>query len=320
MPNILVTGANGFIGKSLCKLLVESDFSVIACVRNCKQEIWDKNISELSIGNIDQNTEWSHALENVSVVIHLAARVHILDERNISSPLDLYREINVKGTENLAIQAANSGVKRFIYLSSIKVNGKQSKIPFSADDSVMPNDPYAISKWEAEQKLSSIGAATGLEIVIIRPPLVYGQAVKGNFLRLMQLLDRRLPIPLGKVNNKRSMVNVDNLCDFIKLSIEHPKANGQVFLISDDRDLSSTELIKIIAKQQYRSPRLVPVPLKLLGFIAQILGKRQEIERLCDSLQVNIQKNKALLNWSPPWSVEEGVRKAVEYQKQQRNN
>jgi UDP-glucose 4-epimerase len=318
MPNILVTGANGFIGKSLCDFLVETDVNVFACVRDSKKDTRDKNISIISVGNIDRNTQWSHALEGVSVVVHLAARVHVMDKKQTNCPLDLYRELNVKGTENLAIQAAKSGVKRFVYISSIKVNGEQSSTPFYADDPVKPNDPYAISKWEAEQKLTEISAATGMGIVIIRPPLVYGPDVKGNFLRLMQWIDKGFPIPLANINNKRSLVNVDNLCDLVKLCIEHPNASGQVFLVSDARDLSSSELITIIAKQKQKPSRLVPVPVWLLNFVGRILDKSQEIERLCSSLQVNIQKNKDLLNWSPPWSVEDGVRKAVEYQEQQR--
>lgn len=319
MSNILVTGANGFIGRSLCKFLGESGDNVIGCVRKCEKKTGDKNISQISIGEIDQNTEWGQTLARVTVVIHLAARVHIMDEKHVHRALDLYRELNVKGTENLAIQAAKKGVKRFIYLSSIKVNGEQSSSPFCADDPVKPNDPYAISKWEAEQKLKAISTATGMEVVIIRPPLVYGPDVKGNFLRLMKWIDSGLLIPLGNVNNKRSIVNVDNLCDLIKLSIEHPNANGQVFLASDARDVSTPELIKIIAKQKHRAPRLIPVPLLLLNFVGRILDKSQEIERLCGSLQVNIQKNEDLLNWSPPWSIEEGVKKTVDYQEQQKN-
>lgn len=310
MTKILITGANGFVGKPLYKLLVESGVNVIACIRNEQGNTLDgQKGTILPLGTLDENTDWSVVLDGVTVVIHLAARVHVMAD-NAIDPLSVYRQENVKITENLAFQAAKRGVKRFIYLSSIKVNGEQSSMPFMADDIVAPTDPYAISKWEAEQTLTRMSAKLGFELVVIRPPLVYGAGVKGNFLRLIKWVDSGLPIPLGCINNKLSMVNVDNLCDFIRLSIQHPNAIGQVFLVADADDFSTSDLIKMIAKYKHKPSHLICIPFWGLNFIAKILGKGSEVEKLCGSLQVCISKNKEMLDWYPPWSVEDGVRNA----------
>ncbi len=317
MSKVLITGASGFIGQSLCKILIEAGYEVTACIRKNSQVISNKNISIVRIDSLNQNNGWDSILKNVSIVIHLAARVHIMNKEDETSALELFRESNLNGTKNLALQAVNNQVKRFIYLSTIKVNGEQSDRPFHSDDLSSPRDPYAISKWEAEQVLKQIAQENKMEVVVIRPPLVYGPGVKGNFLRLIKLVDYCLPIPLESVKNKRSMVNIDNLCDLIKVCIEHPKAKGEVFLVSDSRNLSTPELIRIIAKCQQRPLFLFPLPLWILHFVAKLVGKNQEINRLCGSLQVNIHKNKQILNWTPRYSIEEGVQKTIAHQKNQ---
>ena len=230
----------------------------------------------------------------------------------LDDPMAEYRKVNVEGTLRFAEQAASSGVKRFIYLSTIKVNGEQSTgKPFSAEDSVNPLESYAISKWEAEKTLKEIGSESGMEIVIIRPSLVYGAGVKGNFLRLLKLVETAYPIPLGAVVNKRSMVNLDNLCDLIRVCIDHPKAGGETFLVSDNHDLSIACLIRLIADSMQRPARLISLPVSWLYGVSKIIGKKSEMERLCESLQVDIQKTIDILEWIPPCSVEAGVRKTV---------
>lgn len=303
MNKVLVTGANGFIGKALSAELVAAGFEVAGAVRSAPS-------AGEAVGDINAETVWRDALQGIDVVVHLAARVHVMKE-TVADSLSAFRAVNVAGTENLARQAAAYGVRRFIYLSSIKVNGEQTERAFSVGDEVIPQDPYALSKWEAEQALRKVSAETGLEIVIIRPPLVYGPGVKGNFLRLLKLVDSGCPLPLGKVNNKRSMVSVDNLCDLIKTCIDHPRAHGQVFLVSDGCDLSTLDLVKMMAGHMQRSLRLLSLPLGWLYGLGRIMGKQPEIDRLCTSLQVDIEQTCHLLQWMPPSSVDEAVRKTV---------
>jgi len=244
-------------------------------------------------------------------VIHLAARVHVMQETH-ADPLTAFREVNTQGTINLAKQAVAAGVKRFIYLSSIKVNGeKTTTIPFHADDSANPLDPYAISKFEAEQQLLTLGQETGLEIVIIRPPLVYGPAVKGNFSRLISLVNKSIPLPLAKINNARSLVNIQNLCSLIQVCLDHPKAAGEVFLVSDGEDLSSSELFEKIAQALDKKNRLFYLPKGLLKLLTGIIGRQAEFQRLFDSLQVDISKNQQLLGWQPNVRVMQGIQKTV---------
>lgn len=308
MNKVLVTGANGFIGKILLAELIAAGFDVKGTVRSSASLAGQS--AAVVVGDINAGTSWQDALQGVDVVVHLAARVHVMKETVLDS-LRAFREVNVAGTENLARQAAAHGVRRFIYLSSIKVNGDQTDRAFSADDNAIPRDSYGLSKWEAEQVLRKVSAETGLEIVIIRPPLAYGPGVKGNFLRLLKLVNSGCPLPLGKVSNKRSMVSVDNLCDLIKICIDHPGADGQVFLVSDGHDLSTLDLIRMMAAHMRQSARLFSLPLGWLYGLGKIVGKKPEIDRLCDSLQVDIQQTCNKLQWMPPYSVDEEIRKTV---------
>ena len=308
MTKVLITGANGFVGKALSAALIAAGFDVTGAVRSAASR--SGQIAHHAVGDINASTAWQDALQAVDVVIHLAARAHVMKETAADS-LGAFRAVNVAGTENLARQAAARGVRRFIYLSSIKVNGEHTESAFSIGDEAMPQDPYALSKWEAEQALTKVSLETGLEIVIIRPPLVYGPGVKGNFLRLLKLVNSGCPLPLGRVNNKRSMVSVNNLCDLIKTCIDHPCANGQVFLVSDGHDLCTLELVRMMAGHMQRSIRLLSLPLGWLNGLGKITGKKPEIDRLCKSLQVDIQPTCATLQWLPPSSVDEEVKKTV---------
>lgn len=263
------------------------------------------------VGDFDAQTNWVSTVDSCDVVIHLAARAHVMHDQSID-PLSEFRRVNVDGTLNLARQAAAKGVRRFIFVSSIKVNGEFTKVsPFTADDVPCPLDPYGVSKMEAEAGLRQIALETGMEVVIIRPPLVYGPRVKANFLAMMRWLNKGVPLPFGSIHNKRSLVALDNLVDLIITCIDHPKAANQIFLISDDHDLSTTELLAKISNLLGRSHRLMPVPQKLLELSLTLIGKKDLSQRLCGSLQVDISKTKELLGWSPPVSVDEGLEKTV---------
>ena len=257
-------------------------------------------------------TPWIEALSRVDLVIHLAARVHILRD-NTLDPMAAFRSVNVDGTLNLARQAADAGVKRFVFVSSAKVNGEstQPHRPFTEADIPNPQDAYSLSKHEAEQGLQKLAASTSMEVVIIRPPLVYGPGVKANFAALMQAVQMGRPLALGAVNNRRSLIALDNLVDFIMTCLEHPKAANQTFLVSDGNDLSTAELVRGLARAAGVSPRLLPVPVWALQAGAMLLGKEDEVQRLCGNLQLDISKSQNLLNWRPPLVVEEGLRRAV---------
>lgn len=302
--NILITGANGFIGAALSERLVEIGQTVRGSVRsqgtlvNCTETV--------SVGAINENTNWKYALAKINIVIHLAARVHVMNESSVD-PLRDYRIVNVEGTVNLAKQAASIGVKRFIYISTIKVNGEstQSGVPFKADDEPNPLDPYGISKYEAELELKKIAEKTGMELVIIRPPLVYGKGVKANFGNLIRLLKSGLPLPfLAIKNNRRSFVSVDNLNDLIITCLEHPNAVGQIFLVSDNEDISTKDLIVRLGASLGISVKLFYVPIIFLKLISILIDRRQLFQRLCYSLELDINKTKSLLNWTPPFSID----------------
>ena len=298
---ILVTGANGFVGRVLCQTLKDAGFDLVVTVRE------PQNYG-MVIGNINEQTDWSKALINVDVVVHLAARVHVMNE-TATHPLTAFQQVNYLGTINLAQQAINAGVKRFVYLSTIKVNGEQATTAFQAGDSPHPQDPYAMSKWQAEQALNQLSE---LETVIIRPPLVYGAEVKGNFLRLIHLVKKGFPIPLGAVHNQRSMVNVDNLCDLIKTCLAHPHAKNQTFLVSDNNDLSTAQLISLMAEALQQPARLLNIPISLLTLAGKLFKKSAEIERLCGDLRVDMEYTMTTLDWQPPYSVKQGIEKAVQ--------
>lgn len=307
---ILLTGATGFVGRQLVKQLVnEKDISLNLALRSGK-ETYASEISVFAPMNLTADTDWQEALIGCDVVIHAAARAHIMDDRS-ENPLQEFRKINTEATLNLAKQAAGLGLKRFIFISSIKVNGEltQTNQPFTADDLPNPCDPYAISKHEAEEGLRQIASTTKMEVVVIRPPLIYGPGVKGNFQRLLTWLQKGIPLPLGAITNKRSFVALENLTSLIINCLTNPRAANQVFLVSDGEDLSTTELLRRIGFSINKPVYLLPIPQFLLKYAATLLGKKEVFERLCGSLQVNISKTKELLDWEPEVSVSEALKK-----------
>nr|WP_294841048.1 SDR family oxidoreductase [uncultured Methylotenera sp.] len=304
---ILVTGSNGFVGKPLCKILIKQNWIVRIAVRSKSKN--KQEVELVCINDINGDTDWSTGLKDIEVVIHLAARVHVMQEKSID-PLSEFRKVNVDGTLNLARQAVKAGVKRFVFVSSIKVNGEltQSDKPFTASDIPSPQDAYGISKYEAEQELLKLADETGMEVVIIRPPLVYGEGVKANFASMMHAVKRGIPLPLGAIHNKRSFVYIGNLVSLIVRCIDHHAAANQVFLVSDGEDLSTTELLRACATALGVKARLLSIPQRLLELIATILGKRDVAQRLCGNLQVDITKAHTMLGWIPPISVVDGLR------------
>jgi len=312
VKRVLVTGANGFVGNRLCRVLLKSGYAVRAVLRRSNSSIDCIIQDRVIVGDISLSANWKKALQNMDCIVHLAARVHVMKDSAID-PLAEYRKINVDATLNLARQAAQVGVHRFIFLSTIKVNGEQTQpgVPFTEKDIPAPADPYSISKYEAEKKLLKLAARTSMEVVIIRPVLVYGPGVKGNFASMMYYLYKGFPLPFGAIHNQRSLVALDNLVDLIEICINHPSAKNQVFLMSDGVDLSTTELFKQIAVALNVSPRLIPVPEKLLLLGATIFGKQALALRLLGSLQVDIAKAQALLGWNPPVKVDEAFRDAA---------
>ena len=308
MIRVLVTGANGFIGQKLCTMMAaETSFQVRAATRQPYAGLPDNIV----VGDLDAKTRWDEALKDVDVVIHLAARVHVMQETN-ANPLAAFRQVNVEGTRQLAKACLKHGVRRFVYLSSIKVNGEQTKDqPFRADDLPGPVDPYGVSKLEAEQLLLQLANDSPLEVSIIRPPLVYGPGVKGNFERLIHLVKRRVPLPLGGINNQRSLVSVFNLIDLVICCVAHPEAKNRVFLVSDGEDLSTPELIREIARAVGVEARLVSIPVVLLAVLGRFLRKKAEVQRLTGSLQLDISSTCDFLDWSPPVLRREGLDRTV---------
>jgi nucleoside-diphosphate-sugar epimerase len=305
---IVVTGGNGFIGRGLCAELAARGRPVRAAVR----ELREPHPQAFPVGDIHGDTDWEAALAGAEAVVHCAARVHVMQD-SAADPLTAFRAVNLEGTRRLAEVAAEVGVRRLVFLSSIKVNGEATApgSPFHASDSPRPSDAYAVSKWEAEQALHGIAARTGLKVVVVRPPLVYGPGVRANFERLMRLVARGAPIPLGSVDNRRSMVALDNLVDLLVRCVDHPAAAGETFLVSDRRDLSTPEWIRMLAAAMGRPARLLPVPPALLRLGGRLMGRRAEVERLIDSLQLDIEPTCEALDWSPPVSVEEGLSRTV---------
>jgi nucleoside-diphosphate-sugar epimerase len=306
MSRVLVTGGNGFIGHAILVRLRAEGLDVQMVSREAMRT------GELVVGDISLPVDWHKERLGCAVVIHLAARVHVMNDIEVD-PLTAFRIVNVEGTLNLARKAASLGVKRFVFISSVKVNG-ESTLPgraFTEADAAIPQDLYSQSKYEAEQGLHKISAETGMELVIIRPPLVYGPGVKANFAALMHAVRRGLPLPLGSVHNQRSLVALDNLVDFIVSCICHPQAANQTFLVSDGQDLSTTELVRGMAQAAGLPALLLPVPVWALQAGASLLGKGDVVQRLCGNLQVDISKARNLLGWVPPVSVDEGLKRAM---------
>ena len=312
MSKLLVTGASGFIGNALCKKLLSENNEIVAPCRSSEKLPKHELLDFKPISGLENVADWSTMLADVEVVVHLASRVHVMKDSSDDALSD-YRKINVVATVDLAKQAAKAGVKRFVYISSIKVNGEQSLPgkPFNADDQPAPTDPYAISKYEAEEELKRIAASTGLELVIIRPPLVYGPGVKANFLIMMEKIERGSILPFGAIKNLRSLVALDNLVDFIVVCIKHKNAANETFLISDDEDLSTSDLLKRLASAMNVNARVWSVPEWIIKFGAGMLGQSAVASRLCGFLQADITKNRELLGWTPPY-VDDSFKSAAD--------
>ncbi|MDO1584784.1 NAD-dependent epimerase/dehydratase family protein [Rhizobium oryzicola] len=303
---ILVTGATGFVGRHLCALLRERGLAYRAISRHPRQ-------GHLAIGEMSAGTDWSAALQGVTCIIHLAARVHVMQETE-NDPLSAFRAMNIETTLSLARQAVSSGVKRFVFVSSVKVNGERTEAgqAFHADDLPAPEDPYGVSKAEAEAALLALSKQTGMEVVIVRPPLVHGPGVGANFAALMRWAARGIPSPFGACNNSRSLVYVGNLCDLLCAVVDHPRAAGEVFLVSDGYDPSTRELFQHLSRLRDARGIQLPIPPALLRAVASVLGKSSYAERLLGNLQVDIGKTRDLLGWSPPIAFPEGLRRTVE--------
>jgi UDP-glucose 4-epimerase len=305
-PEILLTGASGFVGNALLGALDPEHLSILGR-RQAKGKF-----KAFFQADIAAKTDYSAALKGIDVIIHSAARVHVMDEKS-SDPLAEFREVNTVGTLNLAQQAADAGVKRFIFISSIKVNGEKTfpGKPFQYDDKPMPEDAYGISKAEAETGLRQIALKTGMEVVIVRPPLVYGPGVKANFAAMMSLAKKNLPLPLGAINNKRSLVAIDNLASLVVCCVSHPRAANQTFLVSDDQDVSTTELLQMMTLVYGKKSRLIAIPTGFIQFCASLCGKKAIADRLCSSLQLDITHTKAMLDWRPLVSVQDALNKCI---------
>jgi nucleoside-diphosphate-sugar epimerase/GT2 family glycosyltransferase len=310
---VLVTGANGFIGKALCDALPLNGCAVLGVVRKNPGPEQPGAIKHLAMGNIDERTEWAEALSGVDSVVHLAARVHVMND-TVADPLAEFRRVNVALTLNLARQAAEAGVRRFVFVSSVKVNGEKTAVgqPFTAEDTERPTDPYGISKLEAEKALIDLAGQTGMEVVIVRPVLVYGPGVKANFQAMMHWLRKGVPMPFGSLDNRRSLVAIDNLVSLLVTCLVHPAAANQTFLASDGEDLSVTELLQRTAANFGKPARLLPAPLFVLRIVGRLSGTEHIIQRLCDTLQVDISKTRRLLDWNPPLSVDAALKKTAQ--------
>lgn len=309
--NVFLTGVTGFVGRAASKRLMQAGHQVRAALRGPDKAL-AQGIEPVLFDDM-ATYDWTSFLDGQSVVLHCAARVHVMDEQSVD-PLSEFCKVNVEGTLNLARHAAASGVKRFIFISSIKVNGEETQPgrPYTADDIPEPIDPYGISKWKAEQGLREIAAATGMEVVIIRPVLIYGPGVKANFLNMVRWLDKGVPLPFGSIYNNRSLVALDNLIDLIITTLDHPAAANQTFLVSDGEDLSTSTLLRRMANALGRPAHLLPIPSEFLYFAASLLGKNALTQRLCGSLQVDIDKTRSLLQWDPPLSVDTALKLVAE--------
>lgn len=309
---VLITGASGFVGRALCEEMGRRFAKIKVAVR--KPQASDATIETVIVSEIDGATDWEYALKGVDLVIHLAARVHVMKDLS-KNPLDEFRKVNVEGTAHLARCAARAGVKRFVYVSSVKVNGEETvgEQTYSESDVPSPRDPYGCSKWEAEQILRQISAETGLEVVIVRPPLVYGAGVKGNFAQMLKVLSKGIPLPLTSIINQRSLVYVGNLVDALSTCGTHPLAAGQTYLISDGEDISTPDLLRNLGAGMARSVRLFPCPPRLLECVGAMVGKSDQVQRLLGSLRVDSGKIRRELNWTPPYTLQQGLQATAEW-------
>jgi nucleoside-diphosphate-sugar epimerase len=313
MRRVLVTGASGLVGGAVARRLLEEPSTLVRAAFRGEPPLLPSAVECVRVGDIGEATDWTSALENVDAVVHAAARVHVMKD-DARDPLSEFRAVNVEGTLALARQAAVAGVRRFVFVSSIKVNGEET-LPgrsFHADSLPEPVDAYGISKYEAEQGLSAIARLTDLEVVVIRPVLVYGPGVKANFRAMLRALRLGLPLPLGLIHNRRSLVALDNLVDLITRCLWLPAAAGQTFLVSDGEDLSIPELLHRAGQAMGVRARLIPVPVVIIATVGRMLGKRETVRRLCGSLVVDIGKTRELLAWNPPVRVDEALRRTVD--------
>lgn len=311
---ILLTGASGFIGRAVWLYLISQGTSICPVFRNADSARCAGAAPEQSsiVPTLAADTDWSAALQGVQVVVHCAARAHVMRDTAVD-PLAVFRAVNVDGTLNLACQAAAAGVRRFVFISSIGVNGGQTfGKPFQPNDIPSPQEPYAQSKWEAEQALQQLAADTGLELTIIRPPLVYGTGAPGNFRKLLSAVQSGKWLPLGRVYNRRTLVALDNLVDLIAVCAVHPKAAGQVFLAGDAEDVSTTDLLRGLGSAMGKPAKLLPISVGLMLAGAGLLGKAALVKKVCGDLQVDISKTRELLGWQPPINLDEGLRRAVQ--------
>lgn len=311
MPRVLVTGANGFVGRTLCGVLTQYGFLVRGAYRNPEQTrivVAEK----ITVGEITGTTDWAAALEGVTAVIHTAARAHVLGDSSANS--ELYMETNARGTRQLADAAVRAGVRRFIYVSSVKVNGEETTARgYGPDDEPQPKDAYGRSKWLGESYLHEVASRGSMETAIVRPPLVYGPGVRANFLRLMSWVDRGLPLPLGAIDNRRSLVSIQNLCDLLRHLVECHLVSGRKWMVSDNDDVSTPELIRRIGTAMNRRVRLVPVPTAALRILGNIVGRGAEVGRLCGSLTLDTTKTRTELGWTPPVKMDRALSETVSW-------
>lgn len=311
---ILLSGCTGFVGRALATVLLDQGREVVGAVRTLEKgrELAAAGLTVVAVGELNGETSWRKALAGCGQVVHLAARAHLPADHPGRS-LSHFRRVNTAGTSRLASEAAAAGVKRFVYLSSVKVHGEGRATPYSEADPPLPTDPYGVSKWEAELELQALAKETEMEIVILRPPLVYGPGVSANFLRLLTLLEQGKVLPLGALHQKRSMVYLGNLVAAICHCLDHPRAAGETFLVSDGEALSVTELAQLILARLGRRAWLAPVPPALLLLLARLAGRQEEAARLTGSLEVDSRAIREQLAWVPPFSVEQGVGETVDW-------
>jgi len=332
--NILVTGANGFVGSALCRELMVRNHAVHRAVRRVEDSPYLSTLPEgegvvnlpfqegeevvVPVGDINPDTNWSDAMDQMDCVVHLAARVHVMKD-TASEPLAEFRRTNTLATEHLARCAAQADVRRLVFMSSIKVNGEETMdAPFTESDPACPSDPYGVSKWEAEQALARVAVDTGLEVAILRSPLIYGPGVKGNFLRLLKTVMRGIPLPLASINNRRSLLYVGNAVDALALVATHLAASGKTFVLNDGQDVSTPDLIRRLAVELGVPGRLLPCPPFMLRLAGRMLGKADSVSRLSDSLQVDSSAIRRELGWAPPYSLEQGLRATAQWYRNQR--
>lgn len=309
---VLITGANGFVGQALCAQAAAQGFAVRAALR--KLGAVSDNIETVVVGEINGATDWRSALRDVDVVIHLAARVHVMRE-SAENPIEEFRKVNVAGTEHLARSAAACGVKRLVFVSSIGVHGKQTNLgrSFSELDKPYPHNDYALSKWEGELALHRVAHETGLEVAIIRPPLVYGAGAPGNFAQMLKVLAKNIPLPLASIENRRSLVYIGNFVDALLRCVTHPAAAGQTYLVSDGEDVSTPDLLRQLGAAMGHPARLLPCPPVLLKLAGRLVGKSGQIDRLLGSLQVDSSKIRRELGWQPPYTLQQGLQATAEW-------